>query len=79
MNLEIVSGRERSKLITRSIFFSWSFPSHHSRRFVGVVQFLHRLCRCQKHPCTKITVLYFGRTMSGLRGGIRCFAEEFKS
>src|SRR5687767_14488378 len=45
-----------------------SFSSQNSRRFVGVVQFLHPLWRCQKQPWTKITVLYFGRTISGLPG-----------
>src|SRR5689334_19773333 len=41
-----------------------SFFSHHSRRWVGVAQLLHPLCRCQKQPWTKMAVLYFGRTMS---------------
>ena len=44
--------------------FPFSFSSHHSRRFVGVVQFLQLLCRCQKQPCTKMAVLYFGRRIS---------------
>ena len=25
-------------------------------------------CRCQKHPCTRITALYLGKTISGLPG-----------
>ena len=35
--------------------------------------FLQAGCRCQKHPCTKITVPYLGRTMSGVPGrSLRC-------
>src|ERR1041385_1430099 len=41
-----------------------SLASHDSRRFVGVVQFLHPECRCQKQPWTKTAVLCLGRRMS---------------
>lgn len=33
---------------------------------LGLYASLHFACRCQKHPCTNTTDLYFGRTISGL-------------
>src|ERR1035437_3789086 len=44
------------------------FLSHHSVLVLGTTKYLQFLCPCQKQPCTKITVLYFGRTISGLPG-----------
>jgi len=43
-----------------------NFSSQNSCLALGVYAYLHPSCRCQKHPCTKMTVLYFGNTMSGL-------------
>ena len=34
----------------------------------GIVAYLQSECPCQKHPLMNITVLYLGRTMSGLPG-----------
>lgn len=43
-----------------------NFCNQNSCRDLGVYAYLHPSCRCQKQPCTKMTVLYFGSTMSGL-------------
>ena len=49
-----------------------SFSLQNSRRVFGTTEFVHP-CECQKHPCTKITVLYFGNTISGFPGrSFRC-------
>lgn len=48
--------------------FPSNFSTQKARLLLGVVQFLHPRCRCQKHPWTKTTVLYFGMTMSGRPG-----------
>lgn len=50
-----------------------SFLRHHSLRVFGIRKSLQFLCPCQKQPWTKITVLYFGRTMSGLPGSFLFF------
>lgn len=35
---------------------------------LGITAYLQPSCWCQKQPCTKMTVLYFGSTISGLPG-----------
>ena len=42
-----------------------------SGRVFGILNCLQSACACQKHPCTKITVLYRVSTISGLPGN--CF------
>src|SRR6266487_1552113 len=42
--------------------------SHHSVLVLGTTKYLQFPCPCQKQPCIKITVLYFGKTISGLPG-----------
>ena len=50
-----------------------SFACQYSCLDVGLAAALHRSCWCQKQPCTKITVRYLGKTMSGLPGrSLRC-------
>ncbi len=44
------------------------FSSHHLVLVFGTTKYLQFSCPCQKHPFTKITVLYFGKTMSGFPG-----------
>lgn len=46
----------------------WNFCCQYSELVLGVVVYLHPSCLCQKQPWTKITVLYFGRTISGFPG-----------
>ena len=48
----------------RSTVF-WNFFVQKSCLLFGVYAYLQPGCRCQKHPWTKITALYFGKTMSG--------------
>lgn len=43
-----------------------NFSNQYSLFSEGVVHLLHPLCLCQKQPFTKITVLYFGSTISGV-------------
>ena len=50
----------------------WSLSCQKPQFDAGIVAFLHPGWRCQKHPRTSITVLYFGRTISGRPG--RSFA-----
>ena len=50
-----------------SLFFP-IFSLHHSVLVPGNLKYLHPSCPCQKHPCTKITVRYLGKTISGLPG-----------
>ena len=44
------------------------FSVHHSVLVLGMEKYLQFSCPCQKQPCTKMTVLYFGSTMSGFPG-----------
>ena len=44
------------------------FCRHHSVLVLGSTKYLQPLCPCQKQPFTNITVLYFGRTISGFPG-----------
>jgi len=53
--------------LSRAMLLS-NFFCQNSLRVDGVEACLHPLCLCQKQPCTNITVLYFGRTISGLPG-----------
>jgi hypothetical protein len=58
--------------VSRAMFRS-NFSTQNSVLLFGVVAILHPLCRCQKHPWTKITVLYRVSTISGLPGrSLRC-------
>lgn len=52
---------------SRAMFFS-NFSCQNCVLLLGVVAILQPECRCQKHPCTKTTVLYRGNTRSGLPG-----------
>ena len=60
----------RSSLRTRSsrATLRANFASQNSRCASGIVAREQFLCRCQKHPFTKITVLCLFRTMSGVPG-----------
>jgi hypothetical protein len=46
----------------------WNFCCQYSELVLGVAAYLQPSCLCQKQPWTKITVLYFGRTISGFPG-----------
>lgn len=48
--------------------FLLNFSIQNSVLDLGVVATLQPSCRCQKQPCTKMTVRYFVRTMSGFPG-----------
>ena len=48
--------------------FSENFRSQNRPLVLGVVASGHPLCRCQKHPCTKIILLRDGNTISGVPG-----------
>jgi hypothetical protein len=48
--------------------FLSNFATQKSVLLFGVVATLQPLCRCQKQPCTKTTVLCRGSTRSGLPG-----------
>lgn len=53
--------------------FLANFLSQNSLFVCGIEAFLQPGCRCQKQPCTKITVPYLGKTMSGVPGrSLRC-------
>ena len=54
-------------ILSFSIVFS-IFSSHHSVLVFGTTKYLHPSWPCQKHPFIKITVLYFGKTISGFPG-----------
>lgn len=56
----------RTFLLSR-LRFSKNFCSQKSFRVLGVVV-RRQPCRCQKHPCTKITLLRPGKTRSGEPG-----------
>ena len=64
---------------------SWSrstlrrnFSFQNATRDFGVYANRQRLCRCQKQPCTKITVWCFGRTMSGRPGNwLECNRKRY--
>jgi hypothetical protein len=67
---QIVNTRHPRRRSACAAFLSrLTVPSILSRqnalRFFGYTAWLHPPWWCQKHPCTKITVLYFGKTMSG--------------
>lgn len=53
----------RSRSMLRSIF---SFQN--SKFDFGNRKYLQSSCPCQKHPLTKMTVLYFGKAISGVPG-----------
>src|ERR1035437_2429234 len=42
----------------------------------GTTKYLQFVCPCQKHPCTKITVLYFGKTISGCPASLILFYQN---
>ena len=53
--------------LSRSTFVS-NFFCQNSTLVLGVYAYLHSLCRCQKHPLTKMAVRYFERYISGHPG-----------
>ena len=61
-----------SRLMLPLIFFSQNFLL-----LRGNLKFLH-LWPCQKQPLTSMTVLYFGKTMSGLPGRRRSCKTNLK-
>lgn len=67
MTRQPASVRSRQLRRSRAILPS-NFSCQNSRLVEGVVQYLQPTCRCQKHPCTKITVLNLGNTRSGFPG-----------
>ena len=54
-------------LFLSRFWFSANFSSQNSLWVSGMLARL-QVWRCQKHPCTKITVLYLGKTRSGFPG-----------
>lgn len=67
----IFSNKE--KVILSRSTFPYIFLLQNSRLVSGIVAYLQSECPCQKHPLMNMTVLYFGRTMSGLPGkSFRC-------
>lgn len=62
------------RILRRLIFFSSLslffpiFSFHHSLLVSGTLKYLHPSWPCQKQPWTKMTVLYFGSTISGFPG-----------
>lgn len=60
-----------SKLVATRVSRATFLPNFSIQKGVllfGVVAMEHPTCLCQKQPCTKTTVLYFGKTKSGLPG-----------
>ena len=64
-----------SVFLSRSTF-RLNFSCQNSTFVDGVVVWRHPGCRCQKHPRTSITVLYFDKTISGCPG--RTFTWSWK-
>lgn len=62
------SARSTSRTALSRATFDPNFACQNFERVTGVVAKRHPSCRCQKHPCTKMTALYFGNTRSGLPG-----------
>lgn len=62
--------RRRSAAATRRSRrrFAANFEAQYSGLVRGTDASRHRPCRCQKQPCTMITVRYAGSTMSGVPG-----------
>jgi len=59
----------RARATLRSLCTLWrNLFFQNSVCVLGIVDFSHRLWRCQKHPCTNIATLYFLNTMSGIPG-----------
>jgi hypothetical protein len=58
--------------------FPLSLASQNCCRVFGRTEFLHPLCRCQKHPCTNIAAPCRTRTMSGRPGKFRRLSENRK-
>lgn len=48
--------------------FNSNLRIQNSTLLFGIPAYRHPWCRCQKQPCTKTTVRYFGRTISGFPG-----------
>lgn len=48
--------------------FNSNLRIQNSTLLFGIPAYRQPRCRCQKQPCTKTTVRYFGRTISGLPG-----------
>lgn len=62
----------RSRRLRRSrLTFALNFSPQAVALCKGIVALLQRACLCQKHPCTNITALYRGNTMSGEPGRSR--------
>jgi len=62
-NFRKASSASRSTTCVRRIL-----ARHHSRRVWGSLKYLQPSCPCQKQPWTNTTVLYLGRTRSGVPG-----------
>ena len=60
----------RNALVCIASFFLFlsSFICQNSTLLDGILPSLQSLWKCQKHPCTNTTDLYFWNTMSGLPG-----------
>ncbi len=61
--------------LSRSVFF-FNFGSQYSFLLEGISCRLHPGCWCQKHPCTNIIILYFGKTISGFPGSFLTFRRK---
>lgn len=54
--------------------FLWSFGIQYSKRLLGNRPSTQLECWCQKHPCTRMTFLRAGKTISGRPGSVfTCF------
>lgn len=50
------------------VTFNSNLRIQNSTLLFGIPAYRQPRCRCQKQPCTKTTVRYFGRTISGFPG-----------
>ena len=80
---QITIKRQPSSLRFLSVFLSRSmfranFSCQNSTLVDGVVACRHPGWRCQKHPRTSMTVLYFGNTMSGCPGRVLTCSRKRK-
>lgn len=58
--------------------FPLIFSVQNSVLVLGITKYLQSWCPCQKQPFTKIMVLYFFSTISGLPGSFRSFILYLK-
>lgn len=67
--------RERIARLSRSRVAA-NFPLQNSAFDFGMYANRHARCRCQKHPCTKMTFLLLGKAKSGVPGKSRRWSRN---